>query len=230
MFTVRKSHERGVTNFGWLDSKHTFSFGDYYDPNHHHFRSLRVINDDRVAAGGGFPSHPHRDMEILTCVLSGELEHKDSMGTGAVIRPGEWQRMTAGRGIVHSEFNPSQTTPTHLLQIWLVPDAKGLEPEYDQKTLPAGEGTWRIAASPDGRDGSLKIHQDAVLATTKLGPGQTLDYPITKGRGVWLHVATGDVTVNGTPLGAGDAVAVEGEPRLTLTGRNGGEVILFDLA
>ena len=230
MFTVRKSHDRGVTNFGWLDSKHSFSFGDYYDPNHHHFRALRVINDDRIDANGGFPSHPHRDMEILTCVLSGELAHKDSMGTGATVRPGEWQRMTAGRGVVHSEFNPSNENPTHLLQIWLLPDHKGLEPEYEQKMLPFGDGAWTTIASPDGRDGSLTIHQDAVISTARLGTGQSLDYPIHPGRGVWLHVATGSVTVNGTDFDEGDAVCVEGEPRMNLTGRNNGEVILFDLA
>lgn len=230
MFKVRKSGERGVTNFGWLDSKHSFSFGDYYDPNHHHYRSLRVINDDRIGPGGGFPSHPHRDMEILTCVLYGEIAHKDSMGTGSTVRPGEWQRMTAGRGVVHSEFNPSDVNPTHLLQIWLMPDRKGLEPEYDQKSLPAGDGAWTTVASPDGRAGSLQIHQDALIFTAKVGKNQRLDYAVPSGRGVWLHVATGTVEVNGTKLDAGDAAIVEGEPRVVLAGHDKAEVILFDLA
>jgi redox-sensitive bicupin YhaK (pirin superfamily) len=234
MMTVRKGTERGVTDFGWLDSRHSFSFGDYYDPKHHNFHALRVINDDKVAPASGFPSHPHRDMEILTYVLDGELEHKDSMGTGAVVKSGEWQRMTAGTGIVHSEFNPSKTNPVHLLQIWIMPDKKGYTPEYDQKAMAPGNGDWRTVASPDGRDGSLKIHQDAVLATAKLDAGKSLEYRPANGRNIWLHVVSGDVTVNGKDLVEGDAVALEanekGEPRLTVTGRKGGEVLLFDLA
>ena len=230
MFTIRRGTDRGVTNFGWLDSRHTFSFGDYYDPAHHNYRTLRVINDDRIAAGGGFPSHPHRDMEILTCLLSGELEHKDSMGTGEVIHPGEWQRMTAGRGVVHSEFNPSQVNPSHLLQIWIVPERKGLEPGYEQKSLPSGDGVWRTVASRDGRDGSLTIHQDAVLSSARIGKDQSLDYSLPAGRGAWLHVAKGKVDVNGHEVGEGDAAAIEGEPRFTVKGRDGGDVILFDLA
>ncbi|MFO0935161.1 MAG: pirin family protein [Gemmataceae bacterium] len=229
MLTLRKGTDRGVTQIDWLDSRHSFSFGEYYDPRHHHYRTLRVINDDRVAAGGGFPPHPHRDMEILTCILSGELEHADSLGTGAVIRAGEWQRMTAGSGVVHSEFNPSKTAESHFLQIWIVPDRKGLPPEYEQKPLPAGLGQWRTIASPDGRDGSLTIHQDALISSARIREGENLNYSIGEGRGVWLHVARGSVNANGHELLAGDALAYDREPQVVLTGRMEGEVVLFDL-
>src|SRR5262245_54991204 len=173
MKTIRKGNERGITDFGWLDSRHTFSFGDYQDPKHHNFRALRVINDDRVAPGGGFPTHPHRDMEILTCVLSGALEHRDSMGNGEVIRAGEWQAMTAGTGITHSEFNPSRSEPVHLLQIWLFPDRRGRAPGYRQRVFTDADkrGKWALVASPHGESGALVIHQDARVYQTKLTSG-----------------------------------------------------------
>src|SRR4051812_10049623 len=180
MLTVRKGNERGVTRIGWLDSRHTFSFGDYQDPRHHQYRSLRVINEDRIAPGGGFGTHPHRDMEILTYVLAGELEHRDSMGHGEVIRPGEWQAMTAGTGIRHSEFNPSDAAPVHLLQLWILPDRLGHTPGYQQRRFPDAEtaGAWRLAASPDGADGSLTIHQDARVYQSKLTAGQTVRHEL----------------------------------------------------
>jgi redox-sensitive bicupin YhaK (pirin superfamily) len=231
MYSVRKGTDRGVTRIGWLDSRHTFSFGDYYDPRHHQYRALRVINDDRVAPGGGFGTHPHRDMEILTYVLSGELEHRDSMGHGEVIRPGEWQAMHAGTGITHSEFNPSATAPVHLLQIWVFPDRKGHTPGYQQRRFADDEtaGRWRLAASPDGADGSLVIHQDARVYQARLEPGQTVRHELKEGRGAFVHVATGAVTVGGRALVAGDAVAVEDEPVVEVTGEQAGEVLLFDL-
>jgi hypothetical protein len=230
MLTVRKGTDRGVTRFGgWLDSKHTFSFGDYYDPKHHHFRTLRVINDDVVAAGGGFPTHPHRDMEILTCVLSGALEHRDSMGNGEVIRAGEWQAMTAGTGITHSEFNPSRGEAVHLLQIWLTPDRRGHTPGYQQRPFSDAEksGRWALVASPDGAGGSLTIHQDARVYQTTL-TGNEVRHELAAGRAAFVHVATGRATVNGLELTAGDAVAVEDEPGVTVSGS--GDVLLFDLA
>ena len=232
MFTIRKGADRGVTKIGWLDSRHTFSFGDYFDPDHHQYRTLRVINDDRIAAGGGFGTHPHRDMEILTYVLSGQIAHRDSMGHGEVIRPGEWQAMHAGTGLTHSEFNPSDTEPTHLLQIWLFPDRKGHTPGYQQRRFDDAEtaGQWRLAASPDGADGSLAIHQDARVYQTRLQPGQTVRHELKPGRGAFLHVATGAVTVNSRELVAGDAVTVEDEPVIELTGTTSGEALLFDLA
>jgi redox-sensitive bicupin YhaK (pirin superfamily) len=231
MYSVRKGIERGVTRIGWLDSRHTFSFGDYFDPRHHQYRSLRVINDDRIAPGGGFGTHPHRDMEILTYVLSGELEHRDSMGHGEVIRPGEWQAMHAGTGITHSEFNPSAAAPVHLLQIWVFPDRRGHTPGYQQRRFADDEtaGNWRLAASPDGADGSLVVHQDARVYQTKLEPGQTVRHELGAGRGAFVHVATGAVTVGGQRLVAGDAVAVEDEPVIEVTGEQAGEVLLFDL-
>lgn len=229
MLTVRKGTDRGATRFGgWLDSKHTFSFGDYYDPKHHHFRALRVINDDVVAAGGGFPTHPHRDMEILTCVLSGALEHRDSMGNGEVIRAGEWQAMTAGTGITHSEFNPSPRDAVHLLQIWLTPDRRGHAPGYQQRSFDAEKrGRWAAVASPDGANGSLTIHQDARVYQAELA-GQTVRHELAAGRAAFVHVATGRATVNGLELTAGDAVAVEDEREVVVSGQ--GEVVLFDLA
>ena len=233
MLTIRKGDERGVTNFGgWLDSRHTFSFGDYYDPKHDHFRTLRVINDDRVAPAGGFPTHPHRDMEILTCVLSGQLEHRDSMGNGEVIHAGEWQAMTAGTGITHSEFNPSNTEPVHLLQIWIFPDRRGHTPGYQQRIFTDAEksGQLRLVASPDGEDGSLVIHQDARVYQTKLAAGETVTHDLTAGRAGFVHVATGAATINGAKLAAGDAVAVEDESAVTISGQGMAEVLVFDLA
>lgn len=231
MLTIRKGTDRGVTQFGdWLDSRHTFSFGDYNDRRHHQFRTLRVINDDRVAPGGGFPTHPHRDMEILTRVLSGELEHRDSMGNGEVIRGGEWQAMHAGTGITHSEFNPSNAAAVHLLQIWIYPDRRGHTPGYQQKRFEPAVGDWRLVASPDGADGSLVVHQDARVYETRLEPGRTVTHELKAGRAAFVHVATGSATVNGEKLAAGDAVAVEDEAVVTLTGDTAGEALLFDLA
>jgi quercetin 2,3-dioxygenase len=231
MFTIRKGTDRGITRIGWLDSRHTFSFGDYFDPNHHNYRALRVINDDRIAPGGGFGTHPHRDMEILTYVMSGQLEHRDSMGNGEVIRPGEWQAMHAGTGIQHSEFNPSDTESAHLLQIWIMPDRKGHKPGYQQRRYADEEisSKWRLAASPDGADGSLVIHQDARVYQTKLEKGAIVRHELKPGRGAFLHVATGAVSVYGRELAAGDAIAVEGETLIEVTGRESGEVLLFDL-
>jgi redox-sensitive bicupin YhaK (pirin superfamily) len=229
MFTIRRGTDRGTTSIGWLKSWHSFSFGDYFDPAHHHYRSLRVINDDVIAGGGGFPTHPHRDMEILTWVLSGELAHKDSMGNGSVIRPGEWQYMSAGTGVAHSEFNSSETTPVHLLQIWIVPDKKGYTPRYDQKSFAdTPSGKWTLTVSPDGRDGSLAVRQDVLLSTAKLEAGQRLAYQPAARRGLWLHVATGAVDVNGQRLVGGDAVAVEGEAA-EVVGVETGQVLAFDL-
>jgi redox-sensitive bicupin YhaK (pirin superfamily) len=232
MLTIRKGKDRGVTRFGWLDSRHSFSFGDYFDPKNNQFHSLRVINDDRVAPGGGFPTHPHRDMEILTFVLSGQVEHRDSMGNGEVIHAGEWQAMTAGTGIQHSEFNPSKTEPLHLLQIWIFPDRKGLKPGYRQKSFSDAEkgGRWQLAASPDGADGSLVIHQDARLYVTKLDKGQSVRHDLKRDRAAYLHLATGSATVNGQEMVTGDGVAIEGETAVIVNGKETSEVLLFDLA
>ncbi|HEV3438721.1 MAG TPA: pirin family protein [Gemmata sp.] len=232
MLTIRKGIDRGVTDIGWLDSRHSFSFGDYSDPRHHQFHALRVINDDRVAPGGGFPTHPHRDMEILTCVLSGQLEHRDSMGNGEVIHAGEWQAMTAGTGIQHSEFNPSRTQPVHLLQIWVFPDRKGHKPVYQQKSFSDSEkaGRWQLVASSDGGDGSLIIHQDARVYVAKLDRGQTVRHDLVRGRAAYLHLATGSATVNGEKVIAGDGIAIENETAVMVTGTEPGEVLLFDLA
>jgi redox-sensitive bicupin YhaK (pirin superfamily) len=229
MLTTRLGRDRGHANHGWLDSYHTFSFADYFDPAHHNFRSLRVINDDRIAAGMGFGLHPHRDMEILTHVLSGQIAHKDSMGNGETVNPGEWQYMSAGTGVQHSEFNPSRVNPTHLLQIWIVPDKKGYTPRYEQKPFPANPGQWTLAVSPDGVDGSIAIRQDLRLLTSNFGKGDRLEYAFTPGRAGWLHVATGSLTVNGVSLTAGDAVAIEDEAKIDVTGNEPGEVLLFDL-
>jgi redox-sensitive bicupin YhaK (pirin superfamily) len=229
MLTIRKGTDRGATRFGnWLDSRHTFSFGDYQDPKFHNFRALRVINDDRIAPGGGFPTHPHRDMEILTCVLSGELEHRDSMGNGEVIRAGEWQAMTAGTGITHSEFNPSKADPVHLLQIWLLPDRRGHVPGYRQRAVTSDEtrNRWALVASPHGERGALVIHQDARVYQTALEGGE-LRHELADGRAAFVHVATGRATVNGAALEAGDAVAVEDERGVVVSGD--GDVLLFDL-
>jgi hypothetical protein len=230
MLKIRHAHKRGKTDFEWLKSNHSFSFGDYIDPAHHHFHALRVINDDIVAPGAGFPTHPHRDMEILTYMLSGELEHKDSMGHGAVLNAGEWQHMTAGRGILHSEFNPSATTPAHLLQIWIFPREKGLKPGYSQKPFAAKPGKWRWVATPDGRDESLMIQTDALVAMAEPKPGDTLTYTLAADRAAWIQVATGAVVVNGVTLKAGDGLAVDAEPTLELTGQADAKVVLFDLA
>jgi quercetin 2,3-dioxygenase len=232
MIIVRPAEERGVANFGWLDSRHTFSFGHYYDPRHMGIGALRVINDDRVAPGGGFDTHSHQDMEIISYVLEGAMEHQDSIGTGSVIRPGDVQRMTAGTGIAHSEFNHSRTEPVHFLQIWIVPERKGLEPGYEQKTFPLEErhGKARLVASRDGRDGSLTVHQDIDLYTSVLEAGDEVAIALRPERSAWVQVARGAVTLNGTGLKEGDGAAVFDTATLTLTSDTGGEVLVFDLA
>ncbi len=228
MITIRKAQERGHFNHGWLDTFHTFSFADYYDPEHMGFRSLRVINDDRVAPGMGFGTHPHRDMEIITYVLEGELAHKDSMGNGSTIRPGEVQRMSAGTGVRHSEANPSPAQWLHLLQIWILPDREGIKPGYEQKMFEKSErqGTLRLVASPDGAEGSVTIHQDVRLYATLLD-GEEVQHQFASGRHGWLHVARGRVTVNEIELGEGDGLEISEEKEIRIAGQ--GEVLLFDL-
>src|SRR4051812_28822810 len=210
MIAVRPSAERGVTRLDWLDSRHSFSFGDYFDPGNVQFRSLRVLNDDKVAPGAGFGMHPHRDMEIITYVINGALEHRDSLGNGEVLRPGEVQRMTAGTGIRHSEFNPSAAEPVHLYQIWLLPERAGLTPGYEQKAFSEAEkqDRWRLVASPDGRDGSLTIRQDARLYLAALTGARELRHELANGRHAWLQVLRGKVVVNDTELAAGDGAAI----------------------
>ncbi len=232
MITIRPSAERGGGNHGWLNTKHTFSFSDYYDPKWMGFRSLRVINEDRVAPNNGFPTHPHRDMEIITYVLKGKLEHKDSLGTGSVILPGDGQAMSAGSGIRHSEFNPSPTEPVHFLQIWIHPERVALRPSYEQKSFPEAEkrGKLRLIASRDANDGSVKIHQDAQLYVSLLKPGEEVRYELGVGRHGWLQVARGAVELNGRKLNQGDGAAISYEQRLTITGNEEAEVLLFDLA
>lgn len=232
MITVRAAEDRGYADRGWLKSHFSFSFADYYDPAHSGFRSLRVINDDVVAGGGGFGTHPHRDMEILTYVLEGALEHQDSTGTRAVIRPGEVQRMSAGTGIAHSEYNHSKTEPVHLLQIWLHPERTGLKPGYEQKEFTAAEkqGRLRLVAARDGRDGAVTIHQDAALYIGLLASGEQVTHRLEPGRHAWVHVARGSLSLNGRPLKAGDGAAVSEEETLELTGNDSAEVLVFDLA
>jgi len=232
MMQVRKSDERGHFNHGWLDTHFTFSFADYYDPEHVHFRTLRVMNDDRVAPGAGFPEHPHRDMEIVTYVLDGALQHRDSMGTGSVIKAGDVQYMSAGSGITHSEFNPSKTEPLHLLQIWMFPEKKGLQPVYDQKTFSEKDkrGKLRLVVSPDGRDGSIKIRQDNELYATLLGKGETVQHTLKPERYAYVQVARGSVKLNGKELAEGDGAAISDEKAVELTGVKDAEVLVFDLA
>jgi hypothetical protein len=232
MINIRPGNQRGGGDFGWLKTRHTFSFDSYYDPRFMHFRSLRVINEDWVQPGQGFPMHPHRDMEIITYVLEGKLEHKDSLGTGSIILPGDGQRMTAGKGIVHSEFNPSRTHPVHLLQIWIMPAQKGLKPSYEQKSFPEAEkrGQLRVIASPDGREGSVTINQDASLYVSLLAPGQKIVHHLASGRHAWLQIAKGSVELNGNPLAQGDGAAVSDEAELILRATSEAEVLLFDLA
>jgi len=231
MITVRKASDRFHTQAGWLDSWHTFSFADHYDPDQAGFGPLRVINDDTVQPGQGFGTHPHRDMEILTWVLEGALAHRDSTGGGGVIRPGDLQRMSAGTGVAHSEYNGSETEPVHFLQIWIVPQRKGVRPSYEQKTFPPGErsGNLRLLASPDGRDGSLAIHQDAQVFGTVLGKGQRVAHDLGRGRRAWVHVARGSVDVNGRKLAAGDGAALSDERTVSLEASGPAEVLLFDL-
>jgi redox-sensitive bicupin YhaK (pirin superfamily) len=232
MVTIRRSDERGGGDHGWLNTRHSFSFDQYYDPRHMGFRSLRVINEDWVQPGHGFPMHPHRDMEIITYLLEGVLEHKDSMGNGSIIRPGDGQRMSAGTGVRHSEANPSQTDPAHLLQIWILPERRGIEPGYEQKEFPSGEkrGKLRLIASPDGKDGSVTIHQDARLYVSLLGPGQRVQHELGQGRYGWLQVAKGAVELNGKPLQRGDGAAISEEPKVEINGKEDAEILLFELA
>jgi redox-sensitive bicupin YhaK (pirin superfamily) len=232
MINIRHSDERGGGNHGWLNTRHTFSFDQYRDPSFMGFRSLRVINEDVVAPSEGFPTHPHRDMEIITYVLSGALEHKDSLGTGSVIRPGDGQRMSAGRGIRHSEMNASTTESVHLLQIWIMPDRAGHDPSYEQNTFPDKEkrGKLRLIASPDGENGSVTIHQDARLYVTLLSPGQEVTHELGRNRYAWLQVAKGGVELNGKPLQQGDGAAVSHEQKLVIKGVQEAELLLFDLA
>lgn len=232
MITLRKSDERGHANHGWLDSYHTFSFANYYDPRFRGFRHLRVINEDRVAPAEGFGTHPHNDMEIITYVLEGSLEHKDSMGTGAVIRPGEVQRMSAGTGVTHSEFNASKNELVHLLQIWIFPEKKGITPSYEQKFFAESEkrGKFRVVASRDAREGSVLVHQDMSLYATVLEKGEETGYENAPNRHAWLQVARGSLELNGLKLEAGDGAAVTGNEHLRLKAREKAEILLFDLA
>jgi len=230
MMTLRKANERGHANHGWLDSYHTFSFADYYDPQWMGFRSLRVINDDLVLPENGFGTHPHRDMEIITYVLRGALQHKDSMGNGSIIRPGNIQYMSAGSGVQHSEFNPSKDEAVRLLQIWILPDTKGAKPRYGEKSFndkPAGQ--LHLMTSKTGRDGSMAIRQDADLWLAKLEPGQSVAHTLAKDRHAWVHVAEGEVTVNGKTLVTGDAAALSDETKVQLSAAKPSQVLLFDL-
>ncbi len=232
MITVRPSSERGHAQHGWLDSRHTFSFADYHDPRHMGFRALRVINEDHIAPGQGFGRHSHRDMEILTWVIAGALEHGDSLGNGSVIRPGELQRLRAGTGVTHSEFNASASEPVHLLQIWLLPDARGLAPAYAQRAFPPEErrGRLRLLASRDGADASLEVHQDVALYDALLEPGERVAHRLEGGRHAWVQMVSGAAALNATELRAGDGVAVSDEPAIELTAREPSELLLFDLA
>jgi len=231
MITIRKSEERGSADHGWLNTRFTFSFADYFDPKHVEFRTLRVMNDDRIAGGGGFGTHPHRDMEIVTYVLAGALEHKDSMGNGSVIKAGDVQYMSAGTGVAHSEFNASKTEPVHLYQIWMFPDKNGYKPAYDQKHFPeAGKrGRLRVVVSPDGRDGSVKIRQDNQLYAAVLGEGEKVQHELKPERHAYVQVTRGSVTLNGKRLEAGDGAAISEEKSLELAGVKEAEVLLFDL-
>ena len=231
MMTIRQASDRGHAQHGWLDSHHTFSFADYYDPRNMGFRNLRVINEDRVAPGQGFGRHPHRDMEIISYVIDGALEHKDSMGTGAVIRPGDVQRMSAGTGVTHSEFNGSKSDPVHFLQIWLMPAERGIAPGYEQKTFTAADkqGRLRLVASPDGRDGSITVHTDADLYAGLFAAGEQATHTLESGRHAWVQVVRGTVRVNGKELKAGDGASLSGEPSVQVEGVDSAEVLVFDL-
>jgi len=232
MIKVRKAADRGRTNAGWLDSRHTFSFAEYHDPAQMGFRVLRVINDDRVAPGGGFATHGHRDMEIITYVLDGALEHKDSLGNGSIIRPGEVQRMSAGTGITHSEFNHSKTTPVHFLQIWILPERSGLAPGYEQRPIPADaqRGRLRLIASRQGRDGAVTVHQDVRVYAGTLAKGERVSHAVPSGRQLWLQVARGALSLNDQSLVEGDGVAISDERQIEARGERDAELLLFDLA
>jgi hypothetical protein len=230
MMTIRKANERGHADHGWLNSYHTFSFANYHDPNWMGFRTLRVINDDTVAPGAGFGEHPHRDMEIISYVLNGALEHRDSMGNGRVIKPGEFQYMAAGTGVVHSEYNPSKQDPVHFLQIWIQPDKTGAKPAYGEKDYSgAAPGRLNLVASKSGRDGSIRINQDADLWLAKFSDSEKLTHELTPGRHAWVHVAEGSVELNGQKLSAGDGAAISQEAKLQLAGSGKAQVLLFDL-
>ena len=234
MMTIRPAAERGHFDHGWLDTYHTFSFADYWDPRHMSFGPLRVINEDRVAANMGFPTHPHRDMEIITYVLEGALAHRDSMGNGSTMRPGEVQRMSAGTGVRHSEFNPSQTDPLHLLQIWIMPDRSGHQPSYEQKNFPLEEklNKLRLVASPDGAEGAVSIHQNARVFASVLDKGKSVTHSTSAARKIWIQVARGSVLVNGKQLNQGDGAGLEGETKVDITGASAdrAEILLFDMA
>jgi len=231
VIALRRSQDRGHANHGWLDSYHTFSFAGYYDPEEMGFGTLRVINEDRVAPGMGFGTHPHRDMEIISYVLEGELAHKDSMGTGSVIRPGDVQKMSAGTGVSHSEFNPSAQKPVHFLQIWIEPDKRGVKPSYEQQTFSAEQkkGRLRLIASPDGADGSVKIHQDARVYASVLDGDDAVTYALPAGRSAYVHVARGSVRLNGTALATGDGAKINAEREIRLSNGEDAEVLLFDM-
>jgi redox-sensitive bicupin YhaK (pirin superfamily) len=232
MVTVRRAADRGRSAFDWLDSRHTFSFADYHDPRHMGFRALRVINEDRVAPGRGFGTHPHRDMEIITYVIDGAVEHRDSMGNGSVIRPGDVQRMSAGTGVTHSEFNPSDAAPVHFLQIWILPERTGLAPSYEQRRFPAAEkrAMLRLIASNDGRDGSVVVFQDVDVFAAVLEPGEEVTHALQHGRHAWVQVVSGAAAIDGAALAPGDGAAVSEERAVTLRAREPAEVLLFDLA
>ena len=232
MITVRHAEERGVASMGWLDSKHSFSFGHYHDPDFMGFGPLRVINEDRVQPGTGFDTHGHENMEIISYVLDGALEHKDSIGNGSVIRPGDVQRMTAGTGILHSEFNPSEDDVVHFLQIWILPDTAGLEPGYEQKHFSAADkqGRLRLVGSRAGRDGSVTIHQDVDLYAATLADGDRVEHAPAAGRRVWVQLAGGSAEINGIQLRPGDGVAVADEASISVTATSEAEVLLFDMA
>jgi redox-sensitive bicupin YhaK (pirin superfamily) len=230
MIAVRPASERGNTRTGWLDSRHTFSFNRYYDPRHMGFRTLRVINEDEVIPGAGFGTHSHSDMEILSYVIKGGLAHRDSSGGQGVIRPGEWQRMTAGTGISHSEFNASKTEPVHFLQIWILPESDGLSPGYEQKEFPMEPGRLRLVASRDGSESSLTIHQDVKVYNAWLAAGEPVSYQLKNRRHAWVQVVDGEIGFNGTSLKAGDGGAVSDESVLAFSPRSDAEIVLFDLA
>jgi redox-sensitive bicupin YhaK (pirin superfamily) len=232
MIVKRPSRERGHANHGWLDTRHTFSFASYHDPRYTAFRDLLVINEDRIQPSRGFPAHSHEDMEILSYVVGGALEHRDSLGTGSIIRPGEVQRMTAGTGVTHSEFNPSRSEPAHFLQIWITPDTPGLAPSYEQRPF-ARDGLrsgLRLIAARDGRDGAVTIHQDVEVYAGRLDPGRTISHKPGPGRYAWIQIVDGALDVNGTALSTGDGAAVSDEPELRLRGETETHVLLFDLA
>lgn len=230
MVTIRRSEDRGRADHGWLDSRHTFSFADYFDSQHIQFRALRVLNEDRVTAGQGFGSHPHRDMEIISYIVSGALEHKDSLGTKAVMRAGDVQRISAGKGIVHSEYNASSTDPVHFLQIWIMPDERGVKPEYAEKSFrDAAPGKLHLIASKTGRDGSLEIHQDAEVSVARMSKGGTLHYQFAPGRAGWVQLIDGSLSVNGEKLQAGDGAATSDVPHVHLEAASDVHFLFFDL-